>query len=70
MSEQRTIEKVLYCTDLDKEPGFPGCCDSCHEDANIGYDDLAEFYVGERMTHKVCCRVSGWLQSRGVRMFE
>jgi hypothetical protein len=54
-------ERVIHCTDLAGEPGFPGCCDSCHDDWESGYGEPFEHYDGDRLTHSVCCKVTQWL---------
>lgn len=33
-----------------------GCCDSCHEDANLGYGELIEVMAGNEIFARVCCR--------------
>jgi hypothetical protein len=52
------------CADLAKEEGFPGCCNSCHEDHDLGYD-LCERYDDpqdrNQMSHRVCCKVNTWI---------
>jgi hypothetical protein len=56
---------LTCCVDLKDKPGFPGCCHSCHDDAEAGFGYLMERYVGdyqnERLTHRLCCRVNEWL---------
>lgn len=54
----------LRCDDLRNEPGFPGCCDSCHDDEDAGYDSFCELYDSDRLTHIVCCKVWEWLRKR------
>lgn len=57
--------KVLYCSDLSKMPAFPGCCDSCHDDADAGYGELIERYDdNDQLTHIVCCKVAQWLDKQ------
>lgn len=59
------MSEVIYCTDLAQERGFPGCCHSCHDDADLGYDDLWERYdKDDRVTHRLCCRVAQWVDGR------
>lgn len=57
---------VLYCSGYREEPGFPGCCGSCHDDEEMGYDGMLELYKDQenpsRLTHLVCCRVHTWLE--------
>jgi hypothetical protein len=54
----------LYCDDLRDKPGFPGCCESCHEEIRLGYSELMELQydpVTQEVTHRVCCKVMDWL---------
>ncbi len=36
---------------------FCGHCESCHEDADCGYDDLMTLELGKGRYAEVCCRV-------------
>lgn len=36
--------------------GWPGCCHSCHDDADEGWDDLSEYRVRGQWV-EVCCRI-------------
>jgi hypothetical protein len=63
MSDTPAKKQPLYCDDLRSEPGFPGCCGPCHEEIAAGYSELMDHYVGELLTHRVCCRVSEWLDT-------
>jgi hypothetical protein len=48
---------TLTCTDLEHEPWFRGCCDSCHDDANErNYDMLGHTLPDGRQTY-TCCKV-------------
>lgn len=49
---------VIRCEDLEPEPGYPGCCGSCHED-----DDTD--YAGPNDEYYVCCRTRQWLEKTG-----
>ncbi len=51
---------TLYCSSFEKLDGFPGCCNSCHEDYNEGYADLLDLDV-DGVPIYVCCTVSTWL---------
>lgn len=33
---------MKYCDDYRDHPNCPGCCSSCHEDYEAGYDGLQE----------------------------
>lgn len=57
-------DRVIYCSDLAQELGKPSCCTSCHDDEEMGYETLIELYDGEKLTHRVCCSVSMWLNER------
>jgi len=51
---------ILFCSDFSAVPGFPGCCTSCHDDWNDGYDSPVETeYKGVLLS--TCCKVSAWL---------
>jgi hypothetical protein len=52
-----------YCYDFKDEPGFPGCCSSCHEDIEEGHGD----YCGPD-GFLLCCRVDDWLEKRGYEV--
>jgi hypothetical protein len=54
-----TTSDLTYCTDLaERSPdAFPGCCDSCHDDADEGYFPLEPDECGM----VVCCFVASWL---------
>ena len=42
------------CGDMPERLDFEGCCDSCHEDASLGYADM----VGVTINHEdwyLCC---------------
>ena len=53
----------LTCTDLRDQEGFPGCCDSCHDDRDeYGIYDQFEVYVHDGTEYSTCCRVRRWLE--------
>lgn len=54
---------VEYCAAFERLPGFPGCCDSCHEDWNLGYEQPMERYDDktDELLSLTCCRVHHWL---------
>ena len=52
------------CFDFKDESGFPGCCDSCHDEQDMGFGDLCGGdFKGEEV--HVCCKVLLWLQDGG-----
>lgn len=56
----------LYCYDFKDEPGFPGCCTSCHDDVfELGYDLCETDIITTRgsVRANVCCKVLAWLGS-------
>jgi len=58
---------IKRCSDLYDLPGFPGCCTSCHEDADKGYVQLCGEHYDKKtdvLTHVLCCRVSTWLRKQ------
>jgi hypothetical protein len=59
---------MKYCNDFKDDPGFPGCCGSCHEDEDDGYETLCERYDDpsnpNQMTSKVCCKVNNLLADK------
>jgi hypothetical protein len=55
---------TLVCEDFEDEPGFPGCCDSCHEDANIYGYDMLDGRLDDGRWYSVCCSISRWLDER------
>lgn len=50
----------LRCADFSKVVGFPGCCFSCHDDWDDGYDEPFERTHGETEI-RTCCKVGLWL---------
>lgn len=45
------------CKDLSNEFRIDlDCCDSCHEDFDLGYFDLMEKEIDEK-NYKICCRM-------------
>lgn len=67
-------KEFLYCTDFDKLPGFPGCCGSCHDDAELFEMEMIELAEwGEPWRGSVCCSVARWIDEAGIdldRMFD
>lgn len=59
---------TLHCSDFEKEPGFPGCCASCHDDEEQGHGGIYDEYLDpsrpELVTHLFCCKVSQWYKER------
>jgi hypothetical protein len=54
---------MRVCIDFKDERDFPGCCLSCHEDADeYGYDMCGGY--GEWEDVEVCCLVMRWLETR------
>jgi len=51
------------CSDF---PGAPGCCLSCHEDANEYGFDLCRVTLKEGEEAAACCSVVNWLEARGL----
>ncbi len=56
------------CHEFENEPGFPGHCDSCHEDWNLGYETPLEEYdpKTDELVSLTCCRVHEWLEKRAA----
>ena len=53
----------ISCWRLRNLKGFPGCCETCHEDADeYGYDLSYPFFNRPR-EYEVCCKVSTWLKA-------
>jgi hypothetical protein len=50
------MEQMKTCADFADESDFPGCCDSCHEDYEAGYDCM-----DQSANYSVCCVVALWL---------
>lgn len=57
---------VKTCHDFEDEPGFPGCCGSCHADEE--YDEETYTLWRSEELH-VCCRVAAWLEKRGIDVY-
>jgi hypothetical protein len=54
-------KRTVTCYHLGKLKGFPGCCDSCHEDNDeYGYLICYPFFERSR-EYEVCCHVATWL---------
>lgn len=51
----------MPCSTYENEPGFPGCCITCHEDELDGYG-LCANPVDE--DDEVCCYVASWLREK------
>lgn len=54
------------CRDFDKIEGFPGCCNSCHDDADEGYGELchSDIPITSGTTEaSVCCKVMLWIDA-------
>jgi hypothetical protein len=48
---------MRYCVDFENKPGFPGCCDMCHDVHDEFGDDLCGGY--DLLDDcEVCCRVA------------
>lgn len=58
---------MITCMDLEDEPWFPGCCDSCHDDANSYGYELFEFVDEDKKEYRVCCRVRNAIYERDNR---
>jgi hypothetical protein len=65
---------IITCSDIEGT-----CCDSCHEDYQLGwdgggYDEMCEVYSGDKMVANVCCRkiedAHTMLRERGVLFDE
>lgn len=57
------------CADFAHLSGFPGCCQSCHEDANeYGYSWCEGYGVLEDC--EVCCSVASWLEANPEKVKE
>ena len=54
----------LYCHDFINDPDKPSCCDSCHDDVEMGYGDYFEVELGDGRVFLGCCRVCEWLASK------
>lgn len=56
------VRHIKYCQDVEG-PGKPDCCNSCHEDNELGFSDLADVYDAktDEITHSVCCTVKTWI---------
>jgi hypothetical protein len=66
MTEYGRCGRAIVCMDFADRPGFPGCCDSCHDDANLGYGDNLDCALpGTTVAARLCCRVLGWLDALG-----
>lgn len=48
----------LYCAEAFEALGLgePWCCDSCHEDFDLGYSDLMEVALQDGREAFVCCK--------------
>lgn len=53
----------VYCSHLEDEPDFPGCCPMCHEDDDIGEVPLQETEIDGK-TYVVCCDVLRWVEAK------
>ncbi len=57
------VKRVVRCSRLVRVKGFPGCCESCHEDEEeYGYAMCS--HQGRRREYEVCCKVATWLNER------
>lgn len=52
----------IRCEDLKNEPGFPGCCDSHHDDIDEGIEDELFQRTYKGVNYYVCCWVDDWLK--------
>lgn len=59
------MPECITCEMLAHLPGFPGCCISCHDDQDEGYD-TAYGMCGDGENFAVCCKVSQWLEEINV----
>lgn len=60
MTDISRFATAKSCTEVWKLLGYETtrfCCDSCHEDAERGYDDLAELDLPDGGIGLVCCSV-------------
>jgi hypothetical protein len=58
-------DQVRSCGDFEDEPGFPGCCPTCHSDEDYG----EEKYSPDRgINYRVCCTVASWLGKHRYRV--
>jgi hypothetical protein len=68
--EVRQRDGILRCSDVFEVAGFPGCCDSCHEDAE--YDNCYTLHEGRinpklgNLDSEICCTVMTWLEEKAV----
>ena len=54
---------MTSCSNYRNDPGFPGCCDACHDDARENGTPLDE-NPDNRELPPVCCYVAIWLRER------
>jgi len=65
--------RTVRCHRLARLPGFPGCCDSCHDDEEEGYgrlpggEDISPYRCRE---YELCCRVGRWVSENFSKSSE
>lgn len=57
-----SLPEHAYCEHLDKQPGFPGCCHSCHDEWEAGYGEPMETELRDGRKAFVCCKVREWIE--------
>lgn len=44
---------AVFCSHVDQLPNSPSCCESCHTDEEMGYDNLWDEKGG--IEYSLCC---------------
>jgi len=67
MPESEPLKRCKDFEEIAKDAtDFPGCCGSCHEDKyDLGYE-MTYVELKDGSTAEVCCRMAGWLESKGL----
>lgn len=65
-SMKKAERDYLCCSDFREIKDAPGCCTSCHDDWDEGYDSPDIYEADEKLPvpSSLCCRLRSWVNEQ------